>query len=57
MVNAHHKEMLDVYIEDGIIVSVKPNIRVSNFWLEWYLLLTFLVSNDIYLPILITRSE
>ncbi|XP_042470760.1 dihydropyrimidinase-like isoform X1 [Zingiber officinale] len=30
VVNAHHKEMLDVYIEDGIIVSVKPNIRIGD---------------------------
>ncbi|KAJ3669187.1 hypothetical protein LUZ60_011137 [Juncus effusus] len=30
VVNAHHKEIADVYIEDGIIVSVKPNIEVSD---------------------------
>ncbi|KAJ3669190.1 hypothetical protein LUZ60_011140 [Juncus effusus] len=30
VVNAHHKEIADVYIEDGIIVSVKPNIEVND---------------------------
>lgn len=30
MVNAHHKEVADVYIEDGIIVSIRPNIKVSD---------------------------
>ncbi|PKA46332.1 dihydropyrimidinase [Apostasia shenzhenica] len=30
VVNAHHKELADVYIEDGVIVSVRPNIRVSD---------------------------
>ncbi|KAJ6842256.1 dihydropyrimidinase isoform X1 [Iris pallida] len=30
VVNAHHKEVADVYIEDGIIVSVRPNIKVSD---------------------------
>lgn len=29
VVNAHHKEAADVYIEDGIIVAVQPNIKVS----------------------------
>ncbi|XP_038988235.1 dihydropyrimidinase-like [Phoenix dactylifera] len=30
VVNAHHKEVADVYIEDGIIVSVRPNIKVGD---------------------------
>lgn len=29
VVNAHHKEVADVYIEDGVIVSVRPNIKVG----------------------------
>lgn len=28
MVNAHHKEVADVYVEDGIIASIGPNIVV-----------------------------
>ncbi|XP_078438543.1 pyrimidine 2 isoform X2 [Wolffia australiana] len=27
VVNAHHQELADVYIEDGLIVSVRPNIE------------------------------
>ncbi|KAK2983395.1 hypothetical protein RJ640_016019 [Escallonia rubra] len=30
VVNAHHQEVADVYVEDGIIVAVKPNIKVSD---------------------------
>lgn len=30
VVNAHHQEIADVYIEDGIIVSVHPNIKVGD---------------------------
>ncbi|KAI0511698.1 hypothetical protein KFK09_012330 [Dendrobium nobile] len=30
VVNAHHKVVADVYIEDGIIVSVRPNIAVGD---------------------------
>lgn len=30
VVNAHHKEVADVYIEDGTIVAVQPNIKVSD---------------------------
>ncbi|KAI4308205.1 hypothetical protein L6164_031304 [Bauhinia variegata] len=30
VVNAHRKEVADVYVEDGIIVAVKPNIRVGD---------------------------
>jgi len=29
VVNAHKQEVADVYVEDGIIVAVKPNINVS----------------------------
>lgn len=29
--NAHHQEAADVYVEDGIIVAVKPNLMVSTF--------------------------
>lgn len=28
VVNAHHQEVADVYVEDGLIVSVKPHIHV-----------------------------
>ena len=28
--NAHHQEVADVYVEDGIIVAVQPNIKVVN---------------------------
>ncbi|KAK9154435.1 hypothetical protein Sjap_001915 [Stephania japonica] len=30
VVNAHHQEVADVYVEDGIVVSVKPNIQVHD---------------------------
>lgn len=30
VVNAHHQEIADVYVEDGIIAAVKPNIKVYN---------------------------
>ncbi|KAJ4724463.1 Dihydropyrimidinase [Melia azedarach] len=30
VVNAYHLEVADVYIEDGIIVAVKPNIEVDD---------------------------
>lgn len=30
VVNAHHQEVSDVYIDDGIIVDVKPNIKVGD---------------------------
>lgn len=30
VVNAHHQEVADVYVEDGIIVAVKPNIKVPS---------------------------
>ncbi|KAK9273854.1 hypothetical protein L1049_018666 [Liquidambar formosana] len=30
VVNAHQQEIADVYIEDGIIVAVKPSIKVSD---------------------------
>jgi dihydropyrimidinase len=30
VVNAHHKEVADVYIEDGVVLSVRPNIKVSD---------------------------
>ena len=29
MVNAHRAEEADVYIEDGVVVAVRPNIPVS----------------------------
>jgi dihydropyrimidinase len=28
VVNAHHQQVADVYIEDGIIVAVNPTITV-----------------------------
>lgn len=30
MVNAYQQEIADVYVEDGIIVAVKPNIKVGD---------------------------
>ncbi|EPS68519.1 hypothetical protein M569_06244, partial [Genlisea aurea] len=30
IVNAHHQEVADVYIEDGVVASVHPNIRVGD---------------------------
>ncbi|RZC77671.1 hypothetical protein C5167_001886 [Papaver somniferum] len=30
VVNAHHQEIADVYVEDGIIVSLQPNIMVGD---------------------------
>jgi dihydropyrimidinase len=32
VVNAHKQEVADVYVEDGIIVAVKPNIKVFFFF-------------------------
>jgi dihydropyrimidinase len=31
VVNAHHQQVADVYIEDGIIVAVNPTITVFLF--------------------------
>lgn len=28
VVNAHHQQVADVYVEDGIIIAVEPNIKV-----------------------------
>ncbi|KAK7372738.1 hypothetical protein VNO80_06125 [Phaseolus coccineus] len=30
VVNAHHQQIADVYVEDGVIVAVNPNIRVGD---------------------------
>ncbi|KAI7999584.1 Dihydropyrimidinase [Camellia lanceoleosa] len=30
VVNAHHQEIADVYVEDGIIATVKPEIKVGD---------------------------
>ncbi|KAL2942028.1 Dihydropyrimidinase [Bienertia sinuspersici] len=30
VVNAHHQEVADVYVEDGLIVAVQPNIKVGD---------------------------
>ncbi|XP_040994407.1 dihydropyrimidinase-like [Juglans microcarpa x Juglans regia] len=30
VVNAHREEVADVYVEDGIIIAVKPNIKVAD---------------------------
>lgn len=30
VVNAHHQQIADVYVEDGVIVAVNPNIRVFD---------------------------
>ncbi|KAJ6984918.1 dihydropyrimidinase-like [Populus alba x Populus x berolinensis] len=30
VVNAHHQEVADVYVEDGIIVAVKPDLKVTD---------------------------
>ena len=29
VVNAHREEVVDVYVKDGIIVAMKPNIKVG----------------------------
>lgn len=31
VVNADHQEVADVYVEDGVIVAVRPNIKVFLF--------------------------
>lgn len=31
VLNAHQQEVADVYVEDGIIVAVKPNIKVRCY--------------------------
>jgi dihydropyrimidinase len=33
VVNAHLAEEADVYIEDGVVVAVRPDIPVSASWL------------------------
>ena len=30
VVNAHHQQIADVYVEDGIIVAVNPTITVGD---------------------------
>ncbi|KAH9741759.1 Dihydropyrimidinase [Citrus sinensis] len=30
VVNAHHQQIADVYVEDGIVVAVQPNINVGD---------------------------
>jgi len=30
VVNAHHQQLADVYVEDGVIVAVNPNIKVFD---------------------------
>ncbi|XP_047325156.1 dihydropyrimidinase isoform X2 [Impatiens glandulifera] len=30
VVNAHHQEIADVYVEDGLIAAVRPNIKVGD---------------------------
>lgn len=30
VVNAHHQEIADVYVEDGIVVAVQPNVKVGD---------------------------
>ena len=32
--NAHREVVADVYVKDGIIVAVKPNIKVLSFLLK-----------------------
>ena len=36
VVNAHHKEVADVYVEDGVIVAVKPKINVYIFFFLFF---------------------
>ena len=33
VVNAHHQHVADVYVEDGIIVAVQPNILVLPYFI------------------------
>lgn len=47
VVNAHHQELADVYVEDGIIVSVKPHINV--FFLFFFSFIFFLVNEGFVL--------
>ncbi|XP_074321229.1 dihydropyrimidinase [Silene latifolia] len=30
VVNAHHQQLADVYVEDGVIIAVQPNIKVGD---------------------------
>ncbi|KAI4340522.1 hypothetical protein MLD38_025349 [Melastoma candidum] len=30
VVNAHHQEVADVYVEDGVVIAIKPNIKVGD---------------------------
>ncbi|XP_021734242.1 dihydropyrimidinase-like [Chenopodium quinoa] len=30
VVNSHHQEVADVYVEDGLIIAVQPNIKVGD---------------------------
>ncbi|CAL1403582.1 unnamed protein product [Linum trigynum] len=30
VVNAHHQEVADVYVQDGVIVTVRPNLKVGD---------------------------
>lgn len=39
VVNNDHQEVVDVYVEDGVIVSVRPNIKIllygSSNYVSW----------------------
>lgn len=55
VVNAHHQQLADVYVEDGIIVAVQPNIKVlTNSLLILYPFL-FLICLKILLSLCIIR--
>lgn len=53
MVNAHHKEVADVYIEDGVILSVRPNIKVSG---NLKTMLHFNLSSDTIISVAVTKE-
>jgi len=48
VVNAHHQHVADVYVEDGIIVAVQPNILVLCFNLFIFILFLWVNSHSIY---------
>ncbi|KAJ6302804.1 hypothetical protein OIU77_016824 [Salix suchowensis] len=47
VVNAHHQEFADVYVEDGIIVAVEPNLRNVIYTCYPLVALGYLVGDDV----------
>jgi hypothetical protein len=47
VVNAHHQHLADVYVENGIIVAVQPNIMVLHLFLFYLIsVIEFLFYNS-----------